>query len=247
MQRVVRMEALSEAFRMFGQAPGQYMLGALPVMISMIVYYGLYFGIQFAIVGFPQQKTQDIGVIFGALGFEMVLVFFFTIAYYWCLAGLVNMALKHLRGEVASAKNVFSMEGMGWSVVGLSLLNALIVGFGVMLCCIPGLIFQGLLMVSVPLLLDRRLSISTAIGESWTAVKPSMWTATGLMLVSGLVLGMSVYACGVGLLVGAPIYALVQAITYRDLYWENQEAMPMAPYEVNDRTPPPSDVPPYDV
>jgi len=118
------------------------------------------------------------------------------------------------------------------SVILVSLLVGLAVLGGLILLIIPGLIFLGLLSVSIPALIVENLRGTQAMGRSWNLVKGHFWHAVGVIIVAGIITGFIggiIGAIGgnawigrwiftsIATVITAPFSALVSVLLYLDL------------------------------
>lgn len=118
------------------------------------------------------------------------------------------------------------------SVILVSLLVGLAVLGGLILLIIPGLIFLGLLSVSIPALIVENLRGTQAMGRSWNLVKGHFWHAVGVIIVAGIITGFIggiIGAIGgnawigrwiftsIATVITAPFSALASVLLYLDL------------------------------
>jgi uncharacterized membrane protein len=207
----VRFEALSEAFSFFGEKWQAWVVAALPLVILSVVWVAYYFVSGVGLMG--TNPLTEVAAFMVTMGLSLV----YGLVLYVYTAGLVAMALKQVRGEeISAADGLLVFKSLPNLLVGV-LLSGLAVLVGAMFCIVPGLIINGLLMLTIPLIIDRKLSPVAAMQASWDTVKSDMWTATGLMFVLYLLYSISTNFV-IGVVVGAPIYALGIAIVYRDFF-----------------------------
>ena len=67
-------------------------------------------------------------------------------------------------------------------------------------------------------IVDRKMEISAAIQASLDVVKGNFWIFLGLYIVASVIAGLGVIACGIGLVVTAPMALAMFTVAYRDLY-----------------------------
>ncbi|MBL8166559.1 MAG: zinc-ribbon domain-containing protein [Acidobacteria bacterium] len=137
-------------------------------------------------------------------------------AYLW--SGLYRTAFKQLRGEPISVKDLFSGGDAFLRVLGAFLAMGVLTMLGGLLCILPGLVVPGLLMFTVPLIVDRNLSVGEALSASYNATK-SNWLMFALFaIVVGILASLGQLACYVGLLATYPLQFTIAAIAYRDVF-----------------------------
>jgi uncharacterized membrane protein len=91
-------------------------------------------------------------------------------------------------------------------------------------CVLPCYVVSGLLMLTTPLIVEKRLGAVDAMKQSWAALQPDWLTATLFMFVLPLLSSLGAFACGVGLLFTMPLLFLGQAVVYADLFPTETEA-----------------------
>jgi uncharacterized membrane protein len=133
-------------------------------------------------------------------------------------AGFYNMAIKQVRGEIVGVPDLFSVTPQLPSILGATILTGLASLAGAILCYFPVFIVNGLLMFTIPLVVDKKLRATEAMRLSWDALKPDMWMATLFMFIMPMVASLGMMACLVGLVVTLPLYFLAIAITYRNFF-----------------------------
>ena len=76
-----------------------------------------------------------------------------------------------------------------WSILGISLLAALVIVGGLILLIVPGLIFAVMLSVVIPAFVFEGRRGSSALGRSWDLVKGHFWHVVGAILLAALITG----------------------------------------------------------
>lgn len=74
------------------------------------------------------------------------------------------------------------------------------------------------LMFAMYLIADRNLDFMAAIKESAGLVKQNFWMFLVLMIVTGIISGLGAIACGIGVIVTAPLGVTILAVAYRELF-----------------------------
>lgn len=134
------------------------------------------------------------------------------------LAGLHKTAFKQLRGEPISVGDVFSGGDVFLPTLGAMIATAFFTMLGAMFCIFPAYIVSGLLFFTLPLIVERRLSIGEALSASFNAVKGNWFMFTLFVLVVGMLAGLGSVACYVGVLATLPLQFTITAIAYRDVF-----------------------------
>ncbi len=132
--------------------------------------------------------------------------------------GLWKTAIKQLRGETISVKDLFSGGDIFLRVIGAFIAIAFMMILGALLCFFPALIVAGLLYFTIPLIVDRNMGVSDALSASYNATK-SNWLMFALFaIVVGLLASLGQFACYIGLLVTYPLQFTIGAVAYRDVF-----------------------------
>lgn len=104
---------------------------------------------------------------------------------------------------------------------------AIILGFLLVFCLLP--VVWGLLLPAFALMADG-VPVIPALRRSVQAMKGNWLSAAGFVLVLGLLVYVSEFACGVGLLATIPMIFLTTALAYRDMAGMPDVLPPPSPY-----------------
>lgn len=77
---------------------------------------------------------------------------------------------------------------------------------------------QALLMFGLFLIVDRQMEFWPASMESFNKVKTNFWPFLGLSVVAGIIGGIGMIACGVGVVFTVPIQACILTVAYREVF-----------------------------
>lgn len=210
----VRIDAISDAFRLFQANAGTWVISFLiaSLISSVVVYLPMIFAL-------PFLSSRD-GVVVGSI--IMLIGMLPAIAVgSWLTAGMSRMAVRQVRGEQIGISDLFSGQDIALNTFIANLLIGLGVNVASGLCLIPGLIVGGLWLMAQPIIADQRVGPIEAMTRSWEALKGDMWVATGIFSLLMLLFALSPLACGVGMLVMGPVLFLTQAVMYRDFFGGN--------------------------
>jgi uncharacterized membrane protein len=220
-------DALSWAWNKFTKNPA-------PLIVSVLVY-GLIVGVIASIVQFSALGLADTSVssysaddasfsysynvtslgpasiAILVLGYLVLLVVAAAIssAQYVGLLGIAD-------GQPTTIGSFFKPRYIGPMIV-LTLIVGVLVGIGYVLCVIPGLIVALFAIFAHPILVDRNLSPIDSLKASIEIVKANVGQVILVWLVAGLIGLAGALACGVGVLVSAPVASLMLVYTYRRL------------------------------
>lgn len=79
---------------------------------------------------------------------------------------------------------------------------------------------QAILMFGLFLIVDRQMDFWPASVESFNKVKTNFWPFLGLSIVSGIIGSIGAVACGIGIVITAPIHACILTVAYREVFAE---------------------------
>ncbi len=212
---VVRFDAIGEAWGLVTQRWGTWAL----TVIVVIVAYGLVSGLVASIFGI--KSLNSFGMFRWRMppGGSMVHGVLSGLVTGFFVGGMFRMACRQVRGQRFGVEDLFSVfDVLGELMLG-SVLYAAALMVATLICfVIPGLLVNGLLMFTFPLIVDRRMPAPAAMAMSWNTLKSQWLMATLFHLVVVFLSGLGVVLCGVGLLLSAPLYVMAIAVLYRDFF-----------------------------
>jgi hypothetical protein len=136
----------------------------------------------------------------------------------YLVGGMYQTAFKQLRGEAISTRDLFSASDCFPTFLGAAILVGILVMIGALLCIIPAFIVAGALYFTLPLVVERRLSVGEAIQTSRDATRGDLFMFVLFALVVSLIAQAGSYLCYVGMLVTWPLQFTIGAIAYRDCF-----------------------------
>lgn len=134
------------------------------------------------------------------------------------LGGIYRAAFKQIRGESISVSDVFSGMDLYIKILVAALIVNALQLLGTFLCYFPGLIAQGLLMLTIPLIVQKNMEPLDAIKESFNTTKSEWLMFTVLIVVTSLLAVAGIIVCGIGIFFTYPLLFLITAVAYRDIY-----------------------------
>lgn len=211
---------LSQGWEMFKRDTTTWILAMLIAgLIGIAVIGGVDFALGLTSAGANAQATptntmgwlrlflpRSIGQVVGAM-LQYVVTTLLS-------AGLYRMAIKQVRGQAISVGDLFAIGDVIAPVLVFSLIRFVLSYCGTLLCCIPGLIVDGLLLFAPLYIVAEGASPMDAITRSFNALKGQWLMATLYYFVASLFVGLSVLACCVGELAAAPVFILSVAIGF---------------------------------
>lgn len=177
------------------------------IVVPVVILYGLFFAVVITashhdpstIAHFPAFMFIGMGVIFA--------IMFFTV---FLMPGMLNTALKQIRGQQISVGDLFSGMRYGWAYLLISLLTVL----GVFGLYVGVVILTGLLYLTLPLMIDRKMSFADAITLSWNTTKQNFWLYVLFAGVVSLLSSAGLGFCYIGIIVTLPFLFIGQAVAY---------------------------------
>jgi uncharacterized membrane protein len=230
----VRFEIIGEAWALFQHEMATWVLAVLlyffivgvPAALCLApLYYKIFTTNSATLNADPLVLIGPLLLVYGVLIFVVVPLSMNL------MGGLYRMAIRQLRGESIAVSDLFRITDVLGALVGSMFLVGLAVMaaalLGCVLCGLPGLVVGALLMLTVPLIVDRRIGSAEAMKLSWNALKPHWLMATLFYFVISLIAQAGMFVCYVGIVFTFPIFILAIAILYRDFF--DRPASPQFP------------------
>ena len=184
-----------------------------------IVLGGIRGGVVGALTASGGADPMVINLINGIGGLVNAIVSIVVQAY--ILGGVVQFALRVARGEKPPFNVVFSGGNFFGTMVGATMLYSFGVGFGFVLCIVPGVILYAGWVAYSAFIVDKRVGAVEALSMSWKATAPYRVNIIVYGLLSMLVGLAGVLACCIGaLLVSFPVLMIGNAYLYLKLIGE---------------------------
>lgn len=128
--------------------------------------------------------------------------------------GQTMILLKLARGEQATLGELFGGGRFFLRMVLCSIIFGIAVGIGFVLCIIPGIIVALALLPFATALVAEDLPGIEALSRAWELTKGNRLTLLVLVFASVGIAILGFLACGVGLLVAAPLIAMMNTVAY---------------------------------
>lgn len=163
----------------------------------------------------PQMPLMPFFILYGGIFALIVVLMPLAVLL---LGGCYRAAFKQLRGGRLEFRDLFSARDCYWRLFGATLLHALLIFLGAMLCVIPAFIVAGLLFFTAPLIVERNLGVFEAMRASRDMAQRNLLMFTLFAFVVQLIASVGTYACYVGLLATWPLMFTISAVAYRDCF-----------------------------
>jgi hypothetical protein len=191
--------------------------GLIFFAIWVVPIFSLYFiFLVSAIVETRAGQDQNPPLI--SIGIIMLAVPFLYLLSTFLLSGMWRTATKQLHGEDISVRGLFSGGDVFLRLLGATILLALLSFLGTLFFIIPGFIVLGLFQFTIPLIIDRGMSIGSAMNASFNATKEHWFIYTLFAFVVSLLAGVGIVLCYVGVFATYPLHFTITAIAYRDTF-----------------------------
>jgi len=138
--------------------------------------------------------------------------------------GIILMGIRRAAGLPINFSTAFGCFDRAVPVFIAGLLTTLLTYLGLILLVIPGIYLVIAYCMTMPLIADRRLSPWEAMETSRKAITKRWFQYFGLLLVVGLLVGLSALPLGIGLIWTAPWGMNVIGVVYRRTFGVAQTA-----------------------
>ncbi len=206
---------------------------AIATLIAGVVIYAVTFIMMIPMIGMQIAATQGgqdpTALIMATIPLRILIQLVTNLLIGVMLGGFAHMTLALLRGEAVTVGHFFRVMPKIHIFLLYGLLYGIFTTLGIVACCVGSLVVAGLLMFSPLFMVDKELGAWEAITASVNALKGEWLMASVFYLVASLVAAVGMIACGVGILVTAPLAMLAVAIVYRDVVYVGVNSAPVGP------------------
>ncbi len=210
----IRFETISEAWRFFSAQMGVWVLATFIMLFATVLFAApIYVLAVMQMIGNRNPSMGDMVAFYGYAFLAGILAYVGqTLGY----AGMYNIALKQIQGELVSIRDMFSIGGGVLNHIIAGLVISVGVMIGSLACYLPAFIIGGLLLFVQPIIVHQKVGAIAAISQSWNLLKGQIWMAAAFYLVITLVASLGAIACGIGMLFTYPLYPIAVSLVYRD-------------------------------
>lgn len=217
-------DAFNWGFKKFQENLGPILIAALIIFVAIAVIEGIFWVLlSGALLSTTTTHTTDFGYTYTTTsggGFFMTLVFsgimmlIVYIGLFLIQMAIIRATLMITNGEQVSLNRMFSTDQIGPYLVA-SILVAIGVGIGSMLCYIPGLIVWFFTFFFGWFVIDKKMGAMDAIKASISLVNQNMGTMVGFFIGSLIATFIGALLCGIGLIVAFPVVVLATGYVYK--------------------------------
>lgn len=133
-------------------------------------------------------------------------------------AGLMYMGVRRATGRTVNWKDVFSGFEVAGRIVIASILQMILVVIGFVLFILPGIYLLVGYMLTLPLIVDKKMSPWQAMETSRKAIHKVWWKISGLYFLVGLICAVSAIPFGIGLIWTMPMAVILCGVVYNYLF-----------------------------
>ena len=210
---------MSEGWTLFKQDAVTWVLAVLIVGALLAGFSGFAnaaFGLTTSakVTSLPTTAPGWVGLMVPHSATQIIASFLQSVLTTLLSAGLYRMAIRQVRGERVQVVDLFGIGDVIVPLLGYSVLSWLLTYVGTLLCCIPGLIVEGLLLFAPLYIVAEGASATEAISRSFNILQKQWLMAATYYFVGSLFVVFSVLACCVGELAAAPVFILSVAVGF---------------------------------
>jgi uncharacterized membrane protein len=212
----------------FSWAWSKFTQNAAPLVVSTLIY-GMLLGVAYAVsalgggLGGTTTTTNSDGYTttttdVSAGGLAVVIVGY-ILAYavgIFAQSAYLSGVLDIADGRPVTIGSFFKPRNLG-QVILAAIIVGILTAIGSFLCFIPGLIVGIFAQFTIPFVIDRSQGAIDALKSSFSTVSSNFANALLAWLIGVAAVVVGALACGVGILVGAPVAALILIYAYRKL------------------------------
>ncbi|MBU1566459.1 MAG: hypothetical protein KJ630_12640 [Proteobacteria bacterium] len=166
----------------------------------------------------PYQENKYDGInISGVLGDVLFQLITNAVSVIFS-AGLIFIGIRKVAGENVTWKMVFEGFSVAGKLIVATILQTILVSIGILLLVLPGIYLAIGYAMTIPLIVDRKMSPWQAMETSRKAIHGEWWKMFGLFIVMGLISLVSMVPIGIGLIWTWPMFVVLGGVVYRSFF-----------------------------
>ncbi len=166
----------------------------------------------------PSQGNHGAGItmagMFGDLLFPMIVD---AVAVIFS-AGLILIGIRKVVDDPIGWKMVFKGFPVAGKLIVATILQTILICIGFLLLILPGIYLTIGYAMTVPLIVDRKMSPWQAMEASRKAIHGEWWKIFGLFNVMSLIFMVAILPLGLGLIWIWPMFVVLGGVVYRSLF-----------------------------
>lgn len=200
---LVRFDVIGQAWELYRAQLGAWAINSLVLVLA------------FAAVS---VAIDQVASLFGASVFwappRIALNVLNSALGYTVVGMMLYVAVRHVRGDTPTLDRLSEVLPKIGKLFVASLVMGVINAAAFALCVLPGLVTSGLLMFTLPLIVDQDAEPIEALQRSFEMLK-TQWLMAALFHFVAALLGLvGIVACGVGVVFTVPLFLLSIALQY---------------------------------
>jgi hypothetical protein len=132
--------------------------------------------------------------------------------------GLILMGVRKVQGEPLSWKMIFAGFPHAGKLIIAWVLQSIFILFGFMVLVLPGIYLAIGYSMTIPLIVDRKMSPWQAMETSRKAIHKVWWRVAGLYFLMGLLFLVSTVPLGLGVIWTWPMFVVLAGVVYHFLF-----------------------------
>jgi len=133
-------------------------------------------------------------------------------------AGLLFMGIRKVAGDPISWKMIFTGFSDSGKILVATFLQSVLIIIGLLILVLPGIYLAIGYSMTIPLIVDRKMSPWQAMEASRKAIHLVWWRVMGLYLVMGVIFVISMVPLGIGSIWTWPMFIILAGVVYRSLF-----------------------------
>ncbi len=133
-------------------------------------------------------------------------------------AGLLFMGVRKAAGDPVDWKMIFKGFSFTGQIILATVLQTILVSLGLLLLVLPGIYLIVGYGLTLPLIVDRKMSAWEAMETSRKAIHKVWWKVAGALFLMGCIYTLSTIPLGIGLIWTVPMFIVLGGIVYRYLF-----------------------------
>jgi hypothetical protein len=134
------------------------------------------------------------------------------------MVGIMIMGIRHLQGKPVSVGSIFSYFGYAPRVLLWYILMTLMIMIGYLLLILPGIYLTFAYMFSLPLIVEKDMSVWQALETSRKSISKFWFRFAGFMILVMLIMTVSMIPLGIPMIWTVPWVTLAWSLIYFKLF-----------------------------
>ncbi|MGL4315265.1 MAG: hypothetical protein ACRCTL_01420 [Pseudomonas sp.] len=194
------------------------MIAATLVLIFVMSLFGTLGALGLASMGDESGGGTMLAGALGAFVITLAVIVALLALLYPFIAGINMVGIRQAAGQPVRFAEVFSHFGRTLPLLLAAILMGILVNIGFLLFIIPGIYLSIALLLTIPLVVERKLPAWQAIVTSCRAINQHWFKVFFLYLLLGIIVSLSMIPFGLGLIWTFPMFIVAQGVLYRTIF-----------------------------